>query len=93
LTKIALGEGVSHLTIFDADRNPVCERLYFKRPTQPLTISLKTDRKDYVARTKVAVEASVQSAAKKNQAALSMAVYRLDSLASVGSGNILSIYG
>ena len=91
IDKKALGEGVSHLTIFDADRKPVCERLYFKRPTQPLAISLKTDQKGYAYRNKVAVEASVQaSVAKSNPAALSMAVYRLDSLNFVDSGNILS---
>ncbi|GAB4035154.1 hypothetical protein [Spirosoma jeollabukense] len=89
--KKALGEGVSHLTIFDADRKPVCERLYFKRPTQPLAISLKTDQKGYAYRNKVAVEASVQTAAANaNRASLSMAVYRLDSLNSVSSENILS---
>ncbi len=89
--KTALGDGISHLTVFDADRRPVCERLYFKRPAQPLPIRLKTDRTDYALRTRVAVEATVQAlATKTNQAALSMAVYRLDSLAAVDSGTILS---
>ncbi|UFH52202.1 hypothetical protein [Spirosoma sp. KNUC1025] len=84
-----LGEGVSHLTIFDAGRKPVCERLYFKRPAQPLGISLKTDRNSYASRTKVTLSANVQ-AAKTSQVSVSMAVYRLDSLASVDSGTILS---
>ena len=89
--KKALGEGVSHLTIFDAERRPVCERLYFKRPVHPLAITLKTDRPEYASRTKVTLDATVQaSAAIVSQASLSMAVYRLDSLAPVNSGTILS---
>lgn len=89
--KKALGEGISHLTIFDADRKPVCERLYFKRPTTPLTIGLKPDQKQYASRTKVTLDALVEaSAAQPKQAALSVSVYRLDSLAGTDSGNILS---
>jgi hypothetical protein len=30
-----LGEGISHFTVFDQRQQPVCERLYFKRPKQP----------------------------------------------------------
>ncbi|QMW04269.1 hypothetical protein [Spirosoma foliorum] len=91
LDKKALGEGVSHLTIFDANRQPVCERLYFKRPTQQLTLDLKSDHPQYVSRAKVSIDASVLApATKSSQAALSMAVYRIDSLAQANSGSILS---
>ncbi|GAB4032216.1 hypothetical protein [Spirosoma gilvum] len=88
IDKKALGDGISHLTIFDAQQKPVCERLYFKRPTQPLTIALKSDQPQYASRTKVTLEASVQSVA--SQAALSVAVYRVDSLSSPATDNILS---
>ena len=91
LDKTVLGDGISHLTIFDADRKPVCERLYFKRPAQPLTIALKTDLNQYASRTNVVLNASVQaSAGQSNQANLSISVYRVDSLATVDSGDILS---
>ncbi|WP_420148749.1 hypothetical protein [Spirosoma sp.] len=91
IDKKKLGEGVSHLTVFDAERRPVCERLYFRRPKNPLAITLKTDRKDYTSRTKVSLEAAVQGrASMANPATLSMAVYRIDSLATVDSGSILS---
>ena len=91
LDKTVLGDGISHLTIFDADRKPVCERLYFKRPAQPLTIALKTDQNQYTSRTNVVLNASVQtSAGQPNQASLSVAVYRVDSLANIDSGDILS---
>ncbi|QIP16917.1 hypothetical protein G8759_31910 [Spirosoma aureum] len=91
LDKKALGEGISHLTIFDADRKPVCERLYFKRPIHPLAITLKTDQNRYAYRTKVTLDATVQaSATNAAQADLSVAVYRVDSLASFKSKDILS---
>ncbi|GAB2560625.1 carboxypeptidase-like regulatory domain-containing protein [Spirosoma aerophilum] len=89
--KKTLGEGISHLTIFNADRKPVCERLYFKRPANPLTIDLKPDQNQYAPRTKVTLDTKVQaSASTASQANLSVSVYRLDSLANGGSNNILS---
>ncbi|GAB3722413.1 hypothetical protein [Spirosoma lituiforme] len=93
VNKKALGEGVSHLTIFDADRRPVCERLYFKRPAAPLVINLKSDQQQYASRTKVTLDALVEAAASQRQSAsLSVSVYRLDSLAGTSSGNILSYF-
>ena len=86
----ALGEGITHLTIFDASQRPVCERLYFKQPTA-LAISLATDQPQYASRSQVALEASVQAGSSTtNQTALSVAVYRLDSLSANRSGGILS---
>ena len=38
--KKGLGEGITHLTVFNANQQPVCERLYFKRPAA-LPITLK----------------------------------------------------
>jgi hypothetical protein len=81
LDKNALGEGISHLTVFNASQQPVCERLYFKRPT-PVVISLKPNQPTYASRTNVTLAMSVQAPLNKtNQTNLSVAVYRLDSLA------------
>lgn len=91
IDKKALGDGISHLTLFDAQQKPVCERLYFKRPDQPLHIALKTDQSQYASRSKVTLEASVQAlASQATQTALSVAVYRLDSLSAPATDNILS---
>jgi len=38
IDKDSLGDGISHITLFDGERMPVCERLYFKRPRQQLHI-------------------------------------------------------
>lgn len=96
LDKNKLGEGITHLTVFDATQKPVCERLYFKRPTTTLAISLTSNQPSYAPRTTVRLDVSASvttaspTAAKANPANLSVAVYRVDSLAAVGSDNILS---
>jgi len=89
IDKKKLGDGISHLTVFSMDRRPVCERLYFKRPEQPLTIGLTPDKSEYASRTKVSIDVTLP--AKQSGAAdLSVAVYRLDSLPTASSGNLLS---
>ncbi len=91
LDRNVLGDGISHLTIFDANQKPVCERLYFKRPAQQLAISLTSDQRQYTSRSAVKLDVSVQApVTKTSQAGLSVAVYRVDSLATTDSGNILS---
>ena len=79
-----LAEGVNQLTLFNAARQPVCERLYFQKPASPLPINAKTDKAQYGTREKVRLELSVADepvpAADSSQASLSLAVYRLDPL-------------
>jgi hypothetical protein len=36
LDKNGLGEGISHITVFNQKQKPVCERLYFKRRSRNL---------------------------------------------------------
>ncbi len=71
------GEGISTITIFDAAKQPVCERLYFRFPAASPMIAIKTDHSGYQSRKKINLE--IQSALK-NTAHLSMSVYRIDSL-------------
>ncbi|GEO07443.1 hypothetical protein AAE02nite_51070 [Adhaeribacter aerolatus] len=81
LAKNALAEGISHLTIFNSRKQPVCERLYFKQPTQKLTIQAKPDKNQYATRQKVNLDLTASSTSgTATPANLSMAVYRLDSL-------------
>ncbi|WP_184545479.1 hypothetical protein [Mucilaginibacter sp. FT3.2] len=91
IDKTKLGEGISQITVFNADRKPVCERLYFKRPTKNLYIDAGTDAPQYAIRKKVdvAINAKVQGS-KPASADLSVAVYRLDSLQYDDQENILS---
>lgn len=81
LAKSRLGEGVSHLTVFNEARQPVCERLYFKRPVQKLVIAAKTDRGSYESRNKISI--ALQTSNQTGQpipAEMSVSVFMIDSL-------------
>jgi hypothetical protein len=80
VSKRALLDGVSHFTLFTAEQQPVCERLYFRPPTQALTITARADKSYYTTRDKVTVQVSTAGPQMPLAAQLSMAVYRLDSL-------------
>ena len=88
--KAELGDGISHLTIFDQDIQPVAERLYFKYPEQNLVLESNTEKDLFFARQKVDVSLSAAVNEQPVESNLSVAVYKLDSLNSEGSGNILS---
>jgi len=84
-----LAEGITHFTVFNSLKQPVCERLYFKRPTRKLQLTAETDKKLYLARDKVALEIQTQTPASQPVPAnLSLAVYRLDSLQAAGATDI-----
>lgn len=89
--KHTMADGITHFTVFDARRQPVCERLYFKHPTQKLQVQLAADKRQYNTREKVTLGLQAQlQAAGIEPANLSLAVYRLDSLQGNLSGNIES---
>jgi hypothetical protein len=91
LDKSKLGEGISQLTVFNADKKPVCERLYFKRPTKNMTIDASSSAAMYTTRKKVDVAIGTRDNGGKPVAAnLSMAVYKLDSLQVDHQENIMS---
>jgi len=76
-----LGAGISHITLFNESRQPVCERLYFKRPENHLEITTVTDQPEYEQRKKIDISVlSADQNGKTVPADMSMAVYRVDSL-------------
>ena len=77
--KAQLLEGVSHLTLFTASRQPVCERLYFRAPAQGLALTARADQAQYTTRAPVRVQLAAPDQAQPTS--LSVAVYQLDSLA------------
>jgi hypothetical protein len=86
--KDSLGDGISHLTIFDGDRLPVCERLYFKQPHRRLHISIANLSPNYSTRSPVSIELSAaDDAGNSLPADLSMSVFRLDSFQSIPAAN------
>jgi hypothetical protein len=90
VNKSTLGEGISSLTVFNYADQPVCERLFFKRPSS-LQIEAGTDRNEYGPRNKVTVNLRSQEPGGKSvKADMSMAVYMTDSLQASSKGDILS---
>lgn len=81
LDRSKLAEGINHITVFDEVHRPVCERLYFKRPTSPLHISISADQATYNRRKKVILDYATENGSGKAWPAnLSLAVYKIDSL-------------
>src|SRR5206468_1790741 len=74
INKAKLADGITHLTIFNSDKQPVCERLYFKRPAQQLLIEASADQQQYALRKKVNINVLAKDAAgKQSNADLSIA--------------------
>jgi hypothetical protein len=91
VSKSVLGDGISHITIFDNAKQPVCERLYFRQPSQKLQLDAGADKTAYDARQKV----NLAVTAKDEQArlaisSLTLSVFRLDSLSLPDEAGLLS---
>ncbi len=78
IDKSKLADGISHITIFDHQLQPVCERLYFKQPSQKLITEIQAESKEFQMRRSVKLNLVSNNA----QANLSVAVYKIDSLSS-----------
>jgi hypothetical protein len=92
IDKSKLADGLSSFTLFNEKQQPVCERLYFKRPQQVLTVAANSNAARYGNRKRVAIAVNTQHAGAQagTPANLSLAVYRLDSLQTVEPGSLLS---
>lgn len=91
INKNDIGDGISQLTVLNENKQPVCERLYFKKPRQNLQISISNINKDYQPRNKVSFTISTNDT--NNQimdADISASVYLIDSLQPEQEINILN---
>ena len=85
-----LEEGISKFTLFDASGQPVCERLFFRYPQNHVLILPVVDTA-YKTRQKVDLTLNVtDSAGRKVNADMSMAVYRLDDIHAIDQPDISS---
>jgi hypothetical protein len=86
-----LGDGVSHFTLFNEKLQPVCERLFFRKPKSLLTIRANTDNSEYSPRRKVklTVDVSNELGGREN-ASLSISVHKRDSLETIEAKDIAS---
>lgn len=91
IDKKKLGEGISHLTVFNENGQAVSERLYFKMPQQQLKIEASSDFMQYGTRKKVNVHLSLKDEQNQPQSAnLSLSVRRIDSLQAMSETDIMS---
>ncbi len=82
----SLGEGITQLTLFNGEYQPVCERLVFRRPADRMSIDVIPDKSQYGARRKINLALSASDPQTKGGVApssLSLSVYRLDSLSTL----------
>ena len=83
IDKSKLDEGISHFTVFNSVKKPVCERLYFKRPFHKLMIDADVGQQQYSSRKKVTITILAKDESGKQQEAdVSMSVYPASSLES-----------
>ena len=76
-------DGISHITIFDQNNLPVCERLYFMQPRQKLIIQSTLEQQEISSRKKVKLTVNSADESKRSVPAdISVSVYRVDSLQS-----------
>jgi len=81
VSKKQLAEGISHVTIFDGDLRPQCERLYFKPSEKKLLITAHTSQNEYGIRRKVILDLSAtKSSVSDDKTSLSISILRSDSL-------------
>jgi hypothetical protein len=81
IDKSKLDAGITHFTVFDGNKQPVCERLYFIRPKQKLLVQVNAIQASYGIRKKAGIAYTSQTQdGKPVMADLSMAVFRVDSL-------------
>ncbi|MDB4904805.1 MAG: hypothetical protein JWQ63_4086 [Mucilaginibacter sp.] len=91
INKNSLGEGITHITVFNSAKQPVCERLYFNPPSQQLIIDASADKQQYGLRKKADISVSAKDqTGKPLNADLSMAVYRIDSLQTIDHSDIFN---
>ena len=85
----SLGEGVSHLTLFNAERQPVCERLIFTPPSGALHLAIGADKEEYATRKKINLQWSpTDQNGRPVTADCSLSVFRVDSIQTVPDNHI-----
>ena len=81
INKDSLADGVAQITLLDENLQPVCERLWFKRPKNKMVIQAKADKQNYNHRDKINIDLlTTNPSGDSLPGNLSVSVYRLDSL-------------
>ncbi len=87
----SLGEGMAQITIFNQNLQPVCERLWFKRPKNKMLIQATANKENYNHRDKINIDLlTTDQSGDPVKSNLSIAVFRLDSLHTSSNEDIFS---
>ncbi len=91
IDKNKLADGISTITLFNSNKQPVCERLYFKKPVSILNIQSQADKNLYALRKPVNISLVATTAVNTPAIAnMSAAVFMIDSLQSSNYNDIVS---
>lgn len=89
IDKNKLSDGINILTLFDETKQPICERLYFKYPSNNIETSIRLESPVLDKRNKVNLQIDTKQAKHSfTDANLSMAVFKIDSIQNIESSNI-----
>jgi hypothetical protein len=80
VSKKSIGDGITHITIFDENKLPVCQRLFFRKPESSLRIETSFERKIVGPREAVSFNIITGKGDQKLSANLSLSVFMVDSL-------------
>ncbi len=93
LPKSGIGEGITHVTVFNENRQPVMERLYFKNPVKLMSINVTTNKETYKNREKVTLDIqSILPGGLLTDASLSASIIKLDSNQEESTANIVHYF-
>ncbi len=85
----SLGEGISQFTLYNANHQAVCERLYFKQPQHKLNIGISTNQPIYKRRAPGTVDITFSHKADE-QHNVSISIVNFDSLQTLPETDIQS---
>jgi len=89
IDKSKLGEGVNQFTVFNSQGQPVCERLFFKKPLPNSRLTAAVDKESYSSRQKVKLSfLQEEERPEALPAKISLAVYRVDDMQNLDEENI-----
>lgn len=89
INKNDLGEGIVHLTVFNHRLEPVCERLYFNRPKNPIVAVISSDKTIYDTRNKIILQSAIKSDDPQFVNA-SLSIFKIDSLQQIRTTNLVA---
>ncbi|GAB5554257.1 MAG: Plug domain-containing protein [Saprospiraceae bacterium] len=85
--------GLVHMTLFDAQKRPLAERLLFNRnPEQDISVKVNTDKTDYGFKEEVELSIQTSDQTANQNAKLSVSVYNTDLVSPQKSGSNIQNY-